>query len=244
MPLRNWFSGWNFRPIFSYLCISSGHLSDCALKDFSHLPPISRFPFRKCESRALRIARWSVTWQGIKAKSSFSTSVARKGISTPFGPSLRILTYFFFAPEIYLSRFGTRAITLEYLDSHKSPVTRNGYEEERERMGEEKRGSPLVTSTRVIEKALRGRLQIRCGVRLNSAHEFKTGWNIPDLPPSLQLTQLCVLTFAYSLYCCATRCDYTSRLTKIVFYWSTIRYRGPGAVKKKIDYSYIMDTLF
>lgn len=52
-----------------------------------------------------------------------------KGFLLPFVPFLRILTYFFFfAPEIYLSRFGTRAITLEYLDSHKSSVTRTGYE--------------------------------------------------------------------------------------------------------------------
>lgn len=103
----------------------------------------------------------------------FPTSAVRK--NPPSFLLLRILTYFF-APEIYLHRFRALAITLEYLDSYKSLVTRAGFGgTPRERV------LPFVTSTRVIgEKPHQQRLsEYSVRIRPNGAHEFKIGWKIP-----------------------------------------------------------------
>lgn len=194
----------------SYSCISSGICRILHLRVFTRPPAFPRrISVRKWESRALRIAKRSVTWQeGSRRGVRFQPP--RKDLPLmwsllPTNSNVLLLRTW----DISFQIRDSRAITLEYLDSHKSPVTRPGYRERKRGEGDEKRGFSLVTSTRVIGENFTG-AALNPGMwstRLNSVHEFKTGLEYPRVSPTSRLMQLCTLTFAYSLYChIATRC--------------------------------------
>ncbi|EGI70542.1 hypothetical protein G5I_00679 [Acromyrmex echinatior] len=124
--------------------------------------------------------------------------------------------------DLYYEAF---AITLEYLDSYKSLVTHVGFG------GRGERGSSFRDKyTRNRDKAS-PLSEYDAGVRLNDAHEFKTGWKIPAAAANaIMHVDVCVFSLLPpAVRSKARRTARTDRLyfhilPKIMFYWPTIKY--------------------